>query len=126
MPSIFKISKENINDPKEWFREKWDFDFDEDGFSDKDDYYYFEDLSEEFFQYIDTDEWINMADGAHLIYGFYSEDSLNAEFIEIKDSICLREYRTYFDDGFENVDMGENPEFNNWVDVATWIDDNLY
>lgn len=55
----------------------------------------FEDLSEKDFLGWETSLWIALAEEKELIYGHYSEDSGDAEFIHIKNGKCVREYRVY-------------------------------
>lgn len=85
----------------------------------------FENFSEtEFFGW-DTESWIKLAGGKELIFGHYEEDNGNAEFIHIKDNVCVREYRTY-DFGEDETDEGDEPVFNSWTDVAAYTDKNLF
>lgn len=126
MASVIKIGKKNISDPRQWFIENWDRELESDGYvdelSEKEDYYVFEDFSEETFWYTDTDKWLELAGDSHLIYGSYSEDMLAAEYIEIKDGKLIREFRVYSDDDSDDVDMGEEPAFDDWVDVSVIVD----
>ena len=125
MASVFRIEKKNITDPREWFKNAWSSELSESEISEIDDYYVFEDFSEELFMYSSTETWIRIAGDNHLIFGCYSEDSLAAEFIEIQNGECIREYRTYFDMPDNNADIGEVPDFSSWVDVATFVDSKL-
>ena len=47
-----------------------------------------------------------------------------AEFIQIKDGKCIREYRVY--DGETDTDEGEDIiEFESWIDVASYVDSHM-
>ena len=48
-----------------------------------------------------------------------------AEFIHIKNGVCLRAYQEY--DGELDIDEGEDPEtsVSEWSDVADYIDDHM-
>lgn len=68
--------------------------------------------------------WEKLARNNELIYAYYDED-LNAEFIHIKDGVCLRVYQEY--DGELDTDEGEDPEISisGWSDVANYIDNHM-
>lgn len=132
MASVFVI-KGKIENPKEWYSNVMNCDSDwklddninmyhlgtvymkeySDGVS-------FEDSSENDFFGWETSAWISLADGNELIYGHYNDDNCIAEFIHIKDGKCIREYREY--DSEVDTDEGNNPEFDDWVDVASYVD----
>ena len=83
----------------------------------------FDDFAEDFFFGAETSFWIELAEGMELIYGHYDDNRGDAEFIHIKNGICLREYRMY---DFEvDTDEGDIPEFESWVDVSSYVDENL-
>ena len=50
---------------------------------------------------------------------------MNAEFVHIKNGICLRVYQEY--DGEVDTDEGDDPEISisEWSDVADYIDDHM-
>lgn len=125
MASGFRIEKKNITDPREWFKNAWGSELSESEISEIDEYYVFEDFSDELFMYSSTEDWIRIAGDNHLIFGCYSEDAMAAEFIEIQNGECIREFRTYFDMPDDNADIGENPSFSGWVDVASFVDSKL-
>ena len=126
MPSVFRIEKKNIDNPQKWYEENWECALEEDAFSEIDDYYVFDDFSEEIFMFVPIEKWLSIAAENHLMYGWYSEDSLSAEYIEIKDGKCIREYREYRDMPEDNVNEGDEPQFENWVDVASYVDSNVF
>lgn len=135
MASIFVV-KGKIETPMEWYARvmkydsKWEFDgilgfyhLGEVYIKEDSDRVSFEDMSENEFFGWDTSSWIALADGKELMYGYYSDDSGSAEFIHIKNGECIREYRVY---DFEvDIDMGSTPGFDNWTDVAKYVDENL-
>ncbi len=138
MACVLLVSKENIENPKNWFNSTFEIDgewkkdkhlegFKNDTiyFSESEDFYRFEDFANSYFTYWDTETWIDLAKEHEMIYGYYSEDDLSAEFIHIKNSKCIREYREYFDEEDSNVDQGDSPEFDSWVDVARYVDENM-
>ena len=134
MASVFVV-KAKIKNPMEWYSKKMkcdsDWEVDEQLKSyhlgpvymkQHDDTTSFEDLSESEFFGWETSAWIELADSKELIYGSYDEIG-NAEFIHIKNDVCVREYRMY---DFElDTDEGDTPEFDGWADVWEFIDDNL-
>ena len=134
MASVFVI-KAKMENPMEWYAEKmkcnsgWEFDEQLKAYhlgsvymKQCDNMTTFEDLSENEFFAWETSAWIALADSKELIYGFYN-DSGNAEFIHIKNGICIREYRMC---NFEvDTDKGDTPRFEEWTDVCDYIDDNL-
>jgi hypothetical protein len=125
LASVFRIEKKNITNPKEWFKNAWGRELSEAEISETEDFYVFEDFSEELFMYSSTENWARIAGDNHLIFGCYSEDAMAAEFIEIQNGKCIREFRTYFDMPEDNADIGEIPIFSSWVDVASFVDLNL-
>ena len=50
---------------------------------------------------------------------------MNAEFIHVKDGICLRAYTQY--DGEVDTDKGDDPDtsIKDWSDVADYIDEHM-
>lgn len=135
MPSIV-VMKEKIENPKEWFEKE----FQEEGewetdsilgeyrlgniyLKEGEDYTSIEDMEELIFLGWDTESWIKVASGKELIYGYYSEEQLEAEFVHIRDGKCIRDYRVY--DGEVETKEGNTPKFDSWVDVATYVDKNL-
>ncbi len=135
MASIF-IIKSKMVDPKEWYDKEmendipWEYDENLKAYhagdiylSVKNNRVSFEDLSEaEFFGW-DIDTWIKLSQGNELLYGYYNEDNLEAEFVHIKKGKCIRDYRVY--DGEVETDEGDTPEFEDWVDVATFVDEEM-
>lgn len=135
MACVLLVSKANIAYPKEWFSSvmKIDGEWEKDEqleeykngsiyFSCSESFYRFEDFANDCFTYWETEEWICLAGDNEIIYGYYSEDDLSAEFVHIKNSKCVREYRVYSDDESSNVDKGNMPEFKSWIDVAKFVD----
>lgn len=137
MASVFKVYGIN-GDAKEWYAQQssgdiqWEYDEVMSGYhcgniyvTVYDDCASFKDLSEtEFFGW-GTDSWIKQAGGKELIFGHYEEGNGNAEFIHVKDNECIREYRAYdFEDA--ETDEGDEPVFSSWVDVASYVDQNLF
>lgn len=135
MACVLLVSKEKINDPKKWFSNilKSDSEWEKDEYleeykngniylSSSDEFYRFEDRANDCFSYWETKKWLDLAEDNEIIYGYYSEDDLSAEFVHIKDSKCIREYRKYSDDESDNVDEGTLPAFASWVDVAAYVD----
>ena len=140
MACVLLVSKEKIKDPKYWFstafeiegewkEEEYQEGFKNDSiyFSESEDgnFYRFEDMQESYFIYLKTKAWLDIAGEHEIIYGFYSDDDLSAEFIHIKNSKCIREYREYCDNEDCNVDEGALPEFDSWVDVAEYVDEKM-
>ena len=72
----------------------------------------------------EVSDWIELAGDNELIYAYYDED-MSAEFIHIKNGVCLRAYQEY--DGELDIDEGEDPEtsVSEWSDVADYIDDHM-
>ena len=68
--------------------------------------------------------WVELAGQDELIYAYYDED-MNAEFIHVKDGICLRAYTQY--DGEVDTDKGDDPDtsIKDWSDVADYIDEHM-
>lgn len=64
--------------------------------------------------------WVELAGNDELIYAYYDED-MNAEFIHIKDGVCLRVYQEY--DGELDLDEGEDlgVSISGWSDVADYM-----
>lgn len=135
MPSIF-IIKSKIENPTEWYDRKFanDIEWEEDEFlesyhagdiyiSVKDEMVSVEDMSELTFLDWDTEAWINLAEGRELMYGYYSEEQLEAEFVHVKDGRCIRNYREYA--GEIEADEGDEPHFENWVDVSMYVDEKM-
>lgn len=132
MPSIF-IVKERLENPKEWYdkamenQKEWEYDEILKGYHtgtvyllEREDSTAFEDMSEtEFFGW-SADSWIELAGGKELLYGHYNDSALEAEFVHIKDGKCIREYGEY--DGEIDTNEGDEPEFESWVDVASYVD----
>ncbi len=85
----------------------------------------FDDFSNTYFFGWGVESWIKLAGGKELIFGHYEEDNGNAEFIHIKDNACIREYRAY-DFADAETDEGDEPVFSSWVDVASYVDKNLF
>ena len=52
MASVFRIEKKNIDNPQEWYEETWGGPLEDNGLSEQDDYYIFEDLGEELFMFV--------------------------------------------------------------------------
>lgn len=69
--------------------------------------------------------WIETAGDRELIYAYYDEN-LNAEFVHIKDGVCLRAYREY--GGEVDTDQGDDPDTCVFTrdDVADYMDDNMF
>ena len=137
--SVLLVEKTNISDPMKWFCDtmgiqgEWQKDPHLDGYKikerdsefyycDTENYHRFEDFSGSYFEFQKTEEWINIAQGRELIYGYFSDDDLSAEFIHIKNGECIREFREYFDYEEDNVDWGTLPKFDSWVDVASYVE----
>ncbi len=68
--------------------------------------------------------WAELAENNELIYAYYDED-MNAEFIHLKDGLCLRAYQEY--GGEMDTDEGEDLEtsISEWSDVADYIDEHM-
>ncbi len=64
--------------------------------------------------------WVELAGNDELIYAYYDED-MNAEFIHIKDGVCLRVYQEY--DGELDLDEGEDlgVSISGWSDAADYM-----
>ena len=73
----------------------------------------------------EVSSWVELAGNDELIYAYYDEN-MNAEFVHIKNGICLRVYQEY--DGEVDTDEGDDPEISisEWSDVADYIDCLLY
>ena len=132
MPSIF-IIKDKMKNPKEWYdkvmgnQQEWEYDENINQsragnvyLVEREDSVAFEDVSDMEFYGWGTESWVKLAAGKELIYGYYSEDMLEAEFVHIKDGKCIRDYRVY--DSEVDTDEGDEPEFESWVDVASYVD----
>ena len=132
MPSIV-VMKEKLANPKEWFEKEFqeDGEWETDSFlggyrlgniylKEGEDYTSFEDTEELAFLGWDTESWIKLAAGKELMYGYYSDEQLEAEFVHVRDGKCIRDYRVY--DGEVETNVGDTPEFGSWVDVATYVD----
>lgn len=135
MASVFKISKDNIADPMKWLDENipiagsWEKDellqeYHKGSiyFKIQDNFIQYEDLNQEAFCYWEKEAWLKLAQDKELIYGFYSEDTLEAEFIHMKNGVCIREFR-YCEE--VEIDEGGTPNFETWVDVASYVDKEL-
>lgn len=134
--SVILVEKKNITDSMKWFSEamglegEWEKDPHLSGYTHKDNFYYcdtenyyrFEDFSDYNFVYWDIESWLQLAEDREIIYGYFSDDDLSAEFIHIKGGKCIREFREYFDDADSNIDMGTLPQFDSWVDVASYVE----
>lgn len=72
----------------------------------------------------DVSSWLDLAGQEELIYAYYDED-LNAEFVHIKDGVCVRAYLEY--EGEVDTDEGEDPEtaISKWSDVAGYMDEHM-
>lgn len=72
----------------------------------------------------EVSSWVELAGNDELIYAYYDEN-MNAEFVHIKNGICLRVYQEY--DGEVDTDEGDDPEISisEWSDVADYIDDHM-
>lgn len=77
-------------------------------------------MSEDRFYGWSTESWMRLAGEKELIYGYYTEDTLEAEFVHIKNGKCIRDYREYSEE--VETDEGDIPKFQNWVDVASYVD----
>ena len=66
-------------------------------------------------------DWVELAGDDELIYAYYDED-MKAEFIHVRDGICLRAYTQY--DGEVDTDEGEDTETSvrEWFDVGNYMD----
>ena len=135
MASIL-IIKEKIKNPKEWYDKvmqnstEWEYDEILESYhvgnvylSEKENSVSFDDMSEEVFFGWETSAWIEVADKKELLYGYYDECNCCAEFVHIKNGRCIRDYREY-DDGII-TNKGNTPEFNSWVDVASYVDEKM-
>ena len=69
----------------------------------------------------EVSSWVELAGNGELIYAYYDEN-MNAEFIHIKNGVCVRAYQEY--DGELDTDEGEDPEvsISDWSDVADYVD----
>ena len=72
----------------------------------------------------EVSSWVELAGNDELIYAYYDEN-MNAEFVHIKNGICLRVYQEY--DGEVDTDEGDDPEISisEWSDVADYLDDHM-
>mgnify|MGYP001036897837 CR=1 FL=1 len=72
----------------------------------------------------EVSSWVELAGNDELIYAYYDEN-MNAEFVHIKNGICLRVYQEC--DGEVDTDEGDDPEISisEWSDVADYIDDHM-
>ena len=135
MPSLFVI-KADLKNPQEWYDQKfentvpWEYDETQAAYrsgsvylSERRGCTAFEDLSESVFYGWPTENWKRLADAGDLLYGFYNEDAIEAEFIHIRDGACVREYRAY--GGEIEIDEGTFPAFEDWADVCAYIDETL-
>ena len=137
--SVLLVEKTNISDPMKWFCDtmgiqgEWQKAPHLDGYTikerdsefyycDTENYHRFEDFSNFYFEFQETEEWLNIAQGRELIYGYFTDDDLSAEFIHIKNGECIREFREYSEYEEDNVDLGTLPKFDSWVDVASYVE----
>ena len=67
---------------------------------------------------------MELAGDDELIYAYYDED-MKAEFVHVRDGVCLRAYRQY--EGEVDTNKGEDPEtsISGWSDVADYIDEHM-
>lgn len=108
--------KASISKAKVKFQEYDDMEFSEHG-----DWTLAEDFSGTQLFGWEVSSWVELAGNDELIYAYYDEN-MNAEFIHIKDGICVRAYQEY--DGELDTDEGEDSEasISGWSDVADYID----
>ena len=130
------VIKEEMENPMEWYDKEigndadWEYNKILNAYhtgsvylAEGDDYTSFQDHANFLFVSWDVSDWIKIASGRELIYGYYSEDLLEAEFTHIKNGECIRNYRVY--DGEVEEDIGELPKFDSWVNVASYVDSML-
>lgn len=69
-------------------------------------------------------DWVELAGDDELIYAYYDED-MNAEFIHVRDGVCLRAYTQYDDE--VDTDEGEDAEtsIREWSDVGDYMDKHM-
>lgn len=69
-------------------------------------------------------DWVELAGEDELIYAYYDED-MNAEFIHVRDGVCLRAYTQYDDE--VDTDEGEDVETSvrEWSDVGDYMDKHM-
>ncbi len=69
-------------------------------------------------------DWVELAGEDELIYAYYDED-MNAEFIHVRDGVCLRAYTQYDDE--VDTDEGEDAETSvrEWSDVGDYMDKHM-
>ena len=108
--------KAPLKEVKALFRESEDMEFSERG-----NWTLAEDFSGTMLFGWEVSSWVELAGDDELVYAYYDED-LNAEFIHVKDGVCLRAYQKYGDE--VDTDEGEDPEtsVSGWSDVANYID----
>ena len=72
----------------------------------------------------EVSSWVELAGDTELIYAYYDED-LSAEFLHIKDGVCLRAYLEY--SGEVDTDEGADPEtaVSGWTGVAGYLDKHM-
>lgn len=135
MPSIFVI-KERVENPKEWYdkamgnNEEWVYDSIQKLYHtgsvyliERENETAFDDFAEtEFFGW-STENWCKLAGEKELVYGYYNDDAMEAEYVHIKGGVCVREYSEY--EGEVDTDEGDEPEFENWISVASYVDREL-
>ena len=70
----------------------------------------------------EVDAWLELAGNWELVYAYYDEDQ-NAEFVHIRDGVCLRAYQEY--SGEVDTDEGSDSEYtiSDWSDVADYLDE---
>ena len=68
--------------------------------------------------------WLELAGEDELIYAYYDED-MNAEFVFIQNSLCMRAYQEY--DGEVDTDEGEESDLplSGWADIADYMDEHM-
>ena len=67
----------------------------------------------------EVSDWIELAGDCELVYAYY-EDNQNAEFVHIKDGLCVRVYQEC--NGEIDTDDGEDPE----VSISDAADIDIY
>lgn len=72
----------------------------------------------------EASSWVELAGDCELIYAYYDED-MSAEFIHIKDGICLRVYQEYSGELDTNEGEDLEPSVSAWSDVADYIDTHM-
>ena len=72
----------------------------------------------------EVDAWMELAGSRELCYAYYDEEQ-NAEFVHIRDGVCLRVYQEY--GGEVDTDEGSDSEcaISDWSDVADYLDEHM-